>query len=88
MSLTQKGHLLIIGGHNRNESRFPGLRQNMGQLGHVWSFQLPRRMNWDQERILWIACFKNRPENGCHLSKCPPRIIYHIIGYVNSDIFA
>ena len=88
ISLTKAGHLLIIGGHNRNESRYPGLRQNHGQLGHVWSFMLPRKMDWARERILWLACFKNRPDDGCLLSRCPPHIIYHIIGYVNSDTFA
>lgn len=87
MSLTKSGHLLIVGGHNRNESRFPGLRQNQGRLSHVWAFQLPRRMDWARERVLWIACFKNRQDEGCHLSSCPPHIIYHIIGFVNSDTF-
>ena len=58
----------------------------MGQLDHAWSFQLPRRMDWARERVLWIACLLNRPEN-CVLARCPPHIIYHIIGYVNSDTF-
>ena len=82
------GQLLIIGGHNRNESRYPGLRQNQGQLGHAWAFKLPQKMDWARERVLWIACFKNRPEQGCHLALCPPHIIYHIITYVNSDTFS
>jgi hypothetical protein len=87
MSLTRDSQLLIIGGHNRNESRFPDLRQNHGQLGHVWAFKLPRRMDWARQRILWIACLKNRQENGCHFARCPPHLIYYIIGLVNSDTF-
>ena len=82
------GHLLIIGGHNRNESRFPGLRQNQGHLGHVWTYKLPQKMDWPRERVLWIACFKNRSQEGCYLAQCPPHIIYHIISYVNSDTFS
>ncbi len=87
MSLTDDGHLLIVGGHNRNESRFPDLRRNHGTLGHVWAYKLPRRLDWNRQRILWLACLKNRPEDGCFLARCPPHLIYYIIGLVNSDTF-
>ena len=52
--------------------------------GQVSSLKLTNRLTWNQERILWLACFKNNPEECC-LAKCPPMIIYKIIDHANAN---
>ena len=50
-------------------------------------YNLPRKLDWSIERLLWLACYKNNVENDeCLLSQCPPMIVYKIISYINSDI--
>ena len=75
-------NLYVIGGdyrsHDHRNPRDPRI--------HIWQLSLPRVMDWEQERILWIACFKN-DRTSCQLAKCPPHIIYDIIGYVNGNAF-
>ena len=51
-------------------------------------YNLPKKLDWSIERLLWLACFKNNLDRDkCFLSQCPPMIVYKIISYVNSDIF-
>ena len=50
-------------------------------------YNLPRKLDWSIERLLWLACYKNNVEKDeCLLSQCPPMIVYKIISYINSDI--
>ena len=42
-----------------------------------------KAFSWTKERVLWLACYKNSPEE-CLLAKCPPMIIYKILTYLNS----
>ena len=51
-------------------------------------YNLPRKLDWSIERLLWLACFKNNVKyDQCFLSQCPPMIIYKIISFINGDIF-
>ena len=51
-------------------------------------YNLPKKLDWSIERLLWLACFKNNVDvDKCFLSQCPPMLVYKIISYVNSDIF-
>ncbi len=80
LTLVGKGHLVLVGGHPRDaDSGDPE--------GRVWRLNPPRCLDWRRERLLWLACLKNRPEDGCLLARCPPHVIYKIIGFVNAGAF-
>ena len=71
--------LYVTGGEDQNS--------NNEQL-IISCYNLPRKLEWSSERLLWLACFKNTVgRDKCLLSQCPPMIIYKIISYINSDIF-
>ena len=71
--------LYVTGGEDQNS--------NNEQL-IISCYNLPRKLEWSSERLLWLACFKNNVgKDKCLLSQCPPMIIYKIISYINSDIF-
>ena len=71
--------LFVIGGEDPNSNNEKLL---------VSYYNLRRKLDWSIERLLWLACFKNNVKRDeCHLSQCPPMIIYKIISFVNSDIF-
>ena len=72
--------LYLIGGEDEN-SRNCNL--------FISCYDLPKKLDWSKERLLWLACFKNNVaiDDKCFLSQCPPMVIYKIISYVNSDIF-
>ena len=74
------GGLLVCGGHSRSAetSRDPG--------PHLWQLTLPLAMDWQRERLLWIACYKG-DRRECGLARCPPHVIYHILSYVNAQRF-
>ena len=62
-------------------------REAKGPAGAtVWQAELPTSLDWERERLLWLACFKNSRAE-CHLANCPPHVIYKIIGYVNCNTF-
>ena len=62
-------------------------REAKGPAGAtVWQAELPTSLDWERERLLWLACFKNSRAE-CHLANCPPHVIYKIIGYVNCNAF-
>ncbi len=78
-TLTRCGQkLFMIGGHVRSAGR---------EDHRVWSLTLPQGLDWPRERLLWLACYKNDPRGECLLAKCPPHVIYKIIGYANSNAF-
>ena len=71
--------LYVIGGEDPNSN-------NDNLL--ISYYNLPRKLDWSIERLLWLACFKNNVKTDqCFLSQCPPMIIYKIISFVNGDIF-
>ena len=71
--------LFVTGGENQNSNNDSLL---------VLYYNLPRKLDWSIERLLWLACFKNNvTSDGCFLSQCPPMIIYKIISFINTDIF-
>ena len=71
--------LFVTGGKDQNSN-------NDNLL--VLYYNLPRKLDWSIERLLWLACFKNNvASDGCFLSQCPPMIIYKIISFINTDIF-
>ena len=78
VTLSPVGTAVIIGGHEKSMSS--------GSAPKIWLVPLPRSMDWSRERLLWLACFKN-DRDVCHLAKCPPHVMYRIIGYVNSNTF-
>ena len=70
--------LYITGGEDPN-------RNNDSLL--ISYYNLPRKLDWSIERLLWLACYKNNVEHDeCFLSQCPPMVVYKIISYINSDI--
>ena len=71
-------YLFVIGGKDPNSNNEKLL---------VSYYNLQRKLDWSIERLLWLACFKNNVKTDqCHLSQCPPMIIYKIITFINSDI--
>ena len=71
--------LYLIGGESENNGN-----RNL----FISYYDLPKKLDWSMERLLWLACFKNSiARDKCFLSQCPPMVIYKIISYVNSDIF-
>ena len=71
--------LFVTGGEEQNSN-------NDNLL--VSYYNLPRKLDWSIERLLWLACFKNNVKtDGCFLSQCPPMIIYKILSFINGDIF-
>ena len=75
-----KGDLILLGGHPRDP-----IKKNSTD-SRIWRISLPKSMPWEAERLLWLACYKNNRDE-CLLAKCPPVVIYHIIGFVNSNTF-
>ena len=70
--------LFVIGGEDPNSNNEKLL---------VSYYNLRRKLDWSIERLLWLACFKNNVKTDqCHLSQCPPMIIYKIISFLKSDI--
>jgi len=53
---------------------------------HAWILLPPSCLDWQRERLLWLACYKG-DRHSCLLARCPPHIIYHIISYVNAGSF-
>ena len=69
----QNGFLLLV------EGRYV----DSGSVAGVMKLQLSKKLfNWPRERLLWLACYKNNPDE-CLLAKCPPIIIYKILTHLN-----
>lgn len=80
-----KGQLLMIGGRIRSP-KFVNQPSHLYPWSRIWTISLPKCLDWSQERLLWLACYKNDRDE-CNLAKCPPHVMYKIIGYVNSNTF-
>ena len=63
------GRLLVIGVDASRDGKGPGAA--------IWQAVLPTSLDWERERILWLACFKNSRAE-CHLANCPPHVIYKV----------
>ena len=72
--------LIVSAGHSRRAEGGP----DPGP--HLWRVSLPLALDWDRERLLWLACYKG-DRGECGLARCPPHVIYKILGYVNGQRF-
>ena len=85
---TRKGSTLVICDKTLYLVGGEGENNNGNRNLFISYYDLPKKLDWSMERLLWLACFKNNiSRDKCFLSQCPPVVMYKIISYVNSDIF-
>ena len=72
--MLHSGNLLLTGG--ATDSGKPAGLTRLDLSG--------KQFSWCKERILWLACFKNSPDD-CLLAKCPPIVIYQILTHLNKE---